>query len=198
MFTIDAAMGDVVRTTREPMVGQIRLAWWRERLLEIDQAKVPAEPHLAAAARLAADYSTSGAMLTELVDRWEPMLTDFPWESEVIGPIAGRGAILFGYAAFILSVDEPGVKLAMSAGSVWALIDVARHCSDADSCDTLIDVAKDGIEKLTGTAVGPAVRPLTMLGRLARRDLERWPRIEPEATPARAWVMIHHRLTGKL
>ena len=36
LFAIDAAMGDVVRTTTDPMLGQIRLAWWRERLEELD------------------------------------------------------------------------------------------------------------------------------------------------------------------
>ena len=93
LFALDAALGDVVRTTTEPMVGRIRLAWWRERLVELDQGVVPAEPRLEAAARLVADTSLTGAMLAELVQRWEPMLGDFPWKSEVVGPVAGRGAL---------------------------------------------------------------------------------------------------------
>ena len=39
-------MGEVVRTTREPMLGPIRLAWWRERLEELDAGAAPAEPRL--------------------------------------------------------------------------------------------------------------------------------------------------------
>jgi hypothetical protein len=50
LFAIDAAMGEVVRSTREPMLGPIRLAWWRERLEELDEGSVaPAEPRLQAA-----------------------------------------------------------------------------------------------------------------------------------------------------
>jgi hypothetical protein len=77
------------------------------------------------------------------------------------------------------------------------LLDVARHCSDEESRHLLIDVARGQLDGFRGTA--PAdVRPLTMLGLLARRDLKRWPEIEPEGTPARAWLMIRHKLTGHL
>lgn len=198
LFALDAALGDVIRRAREPMVGRIRLAWWRERLLEIDQGTVPAEPRLEATARLVAQSPLTGAMLAELVERWEPMFGDFPWEAEVVGPVSGRGAFLFGYAAQVLGADPPGMRMAQLAGSLWTLVDVAKHVSDEDSRFFLIDVANKSLDQLSGGPVEPAVRPLTMLGLLARRDLERWPAIEPEATPGRAWLMVRHRLTGKL
>ena len=195
LFALDAALGNVVRTTREPMVGRIRLAWWRERLEDIDRGIVPAEPQLEATARLVAQTSLTGAMLVELVVRWEHLLEDFPWRGETVGAVAGRGAILFGFAAAILGADRP--ETARVAGSLWALVDVARHCSDDESRHLLLDVARGQIDGLRGTTESE-VRPLTMLGLLARRDLERWPKIEPEATPGRAWVMIRHKLTGHL
>jgi hypothetical protein len=86
----------------------------------------------------------------------------------------------------------------MDAGELWALADVARHCSDAKSRALLVDVAHSRLAAFGGRTVDASLRPLTMLGLLARRDLERWPEIEPEATPGRAWVMIRHRLTGKV
>jgi phytoene synthase len=195
LFALDAALGNVVRTTREPMVGRIRLAWWRERLEDIDRGVVPAEPQLEATARLVARTSLTGAMLAELVERWEPLLDDFPWRGDTVGAVAGRGSILFGFAAAILGGDRP--ETARAAGSLWALVDVARHCSDEESRHLLIDVARGQIDGLRGI-VEAEIRPLTMLGLLARRDLERWPQIEPEATPGRAWVMIRHKLTGRL
>jgi phytoene synthase len=195
VFALDAALGNVVRTTREPMVGRIRLAWWRERLEEIDRGIVPAAPQLEATARLVAQTPLTGAMLSELVQRWEPLLDDFPWGGETVGAVAGRGAILFGFGATILGGDRP--EIARIAGALWALVDVARHCSDEESRHLLIDVARGQLAGFRGTAE-PEVRPLTMLGLLARRDLGRWPQIEPEATPGRAWLMIRHKLTGHL
>jgi 15-cis-phytoene synthase len=196
LFALDAALGDVVRTTREPMVGRIRLAWWQERLIEIDQGIVPAEPILEATARLASGTQLTGAMLAELVERWEPLLEDFPWKHQTVEAVAERGALLFGYAATVLGAKR--THIAKPAGSLWSLVDVARHCSDADSRERLVDVARDQLEGFPADSADIAMRPLAMLGLLARRDLERWPDLEPEATPGRAWVMIRHRLTGSL
>jgi 15-cis-phytoene synthase len=195
LFALDAALGNVVRTTREPMVGRIRLAWWRERLQEIDQGIVPAEPVLEATAELIAGTSLTGAMLAELADRWDPLLDDFPWPGETIGAVAGRGATLFGFASNILGAGRD--DLARIAGSLWSLVDVAKHCSDPESRFLLIDVARGRLGDFRGSADG-SIRPLTMLGLLARRDVERWPEIEPEATPGRAWVLVRHKLTGNL
>ena len=198
LFALDAALGQVVRTTTEPMLGRIRLAWWRERLEELDQGLVPAEPTLEAAARLINETGLTGAMLAGLVEGWEPLLSEFPWTEEVAGPVAARGALLFGFAALLLGAAPPGVKMSQTAGALWAQVDVAKHCSDEQSRSVLIDVAKTLLDQWSGGPVEPAVRPLTMSGLLARRDLERWPDLEPEATPVRAWMMIRHRLTGRL
>ena len=94
-FALDAVFGQVVRTTREPMIGQMRFAWWRERLQDIDRGIVPAEPHLEGAARVVAGSGMSGKMLAEeLVDRWEAILTATDWRADDYGgPVAGRGAL---------------------------------------------------------------------------------------------------------
>ena len=177
------------------MVGRIRLAWWRERLEEIDVGVVPAEPQLEAIAELIDQTSLTGAMLAELPERWEPLLDPFPWSGETIVAVAARGDLLFEYAAIVLGPDD--AWRARLAGSIWSLVDVARHCSDEGSREALIDHARHKLAEFRGTT--PAeVRPLTMLGLLARRDVERWPEIEPEATPGRAWMMIRHKLTGNL
>ena len=195
LFALDAALGNVVRTTHEPMVGRIRLAWWRERLEEIDQGLVPAEPVLQATAELVGRTALTGAMLADLAGRWEPLLESFPWEGDTIGAVTGRGELLFGHAATVLEARDP--RMAMSAGTLWSLVDVAGHCSDEPSREALIEAARSQLKNFEGVAEA-AVRPLTMLGLLAGRDLERWPDAEPEATPGRAWVMIHHKLTGKV
>ena len=196
LFALDAALGNVVRTTREPMVGRIKLAWWRERLEEIDQCIVPAEPQLEATAELVAQTALTGAGLAGLVDRWGPLLEAFPWNDEVVGAVADRGAFLFGHAATILGTEQ--AQIATQAGSLWSLLDVAKHCSDELSRTALIETARGQLGRFHTDSVDTAIRPLTMLGLLARRDVDRWPEIEPEATPGRAWVMIRHRLTGKL
>jgi 15-cis-phytoene synthase len=195
LFALDAALGNVVRTTREPMVGRIRLAWWRERLQELDRGIVPAEPTLQAAATLISKSSLTGSMLSELVDGWEFLLADFPWPGDTIDAVAEHGATLFALAATAVGAEAD--DQARTAGSLWILVDVAKHCSDAQSRSRLIESARGRLDDFRGTSQA-SLRPLTMLGLLAKRDLERWPEIEPEATPGRAWAMIRHKLTGHL
>ena len=46
LWRLDERLGGVVATTSEPMIGRIRLAWWREALERLDQGGPPAEPLL--------------------------------------------------------------------------------------------------------------------------------------------------------
>jgi hypothetical protein len=49
-----------------------------------------------------------------------------------------------------------------------------------------------------GRKVVAAARPLTGLAALAARDLKRGgPPFEAEGTPARAWTLFRHRMTGR-
>ena len=67
LFALDAAMADVLRSTSEPMIGQIRLAWWRERLEELDGGKAaPAEPRLLAVERELIPLGVRGSDIAKL------------------------------------------------------------------------------------------------------------------------------------
>lgn len=201
LFAVDSALGNVVRTTSEPMIGQIRLAWWRERMAEIDDGIVAVEPRLQALAEAIAASPLSGTMIAPLADFWVPVLDPFPWDDgEVQGWIARRGAELFGWAAIIV---DPGcsaedLRIAAVAGAYWAGMDVARHISDPDEREILRDVVLFDEDQWQERNVPLRLRPLTMLGLLAQRDARLYPSMEPEATPARAWAMLRHRLTGKI
>ena len=44
LHALDLEMAAVVRSTTEPMLGEIRLAWWREQLDKLDRQAPPAQP----------------------------------------------------------------------------------------------------------------------------------------------------------
>ena len=50
LFSLDDTLGQILRTTREPLVGQMRLTWWHEALRALDGAPPPAQPVLQALA----------------------------------------------------------------------------------------------------------------------------------------------------
>jgi hypothetical protein len=165
LWDIDLAFADVVSTTLTVQLGAIRLAWWRERLEELDKGtEPPPERRLQAVAVDLIPEGVSGTELAQLEYCWLALLNPFPWDDLVADAIALRGAILFGIGARLLgragAEGEP-------FGVVWSLADVARHCSDPPSRAFLIERAKSAIAKLPQRRIPIELQPLTMI--VARR-----------------------------
>jgi phytoene synthase len=196
LFLIDAAMGDVVRTTREPMLGPIRLAWWRERLEELDSGvPAPPEPRLQAVERELTPRGVSGRDLARLEPGWLRLFDPLPWTIETSEAIWLRGNLLFGLGARVLGrAGEP----IQAAGGFWALVDSARHCSDAESRRMLMGQARSFAKRLGGTRFAAHLRPLSMLAALAVRECRHGEPFEREGTPGRAAAMLRHRLGGRI
>lgn len=185
LLDIDEALGDVVAKASEPALAAIKLAWWRERLQELDEGKATAEPRLQAAAQELLPRGVTGGDLAQLEEGWGGMLYDPPDGAL----LTEHGTRLFQLGAKLLNVafndDTIGV-----AGRLFAGVDAARR----GFLDLVPGSAGSG-----GSRIARRARPLTALAALAARDLRRGgPPFEPEATPGRAWALIKHRLTGRV
>lgn len=114
-YALDARLDGIVRKAREPMLAQIKLAWWRERLLQPAGARPQGEPVLAA---LAAWQGHEGR-LTALVDGWEAVLAAEAAPSEGLRALAlARGE---SCAALAAALGQPGAEdSARRAGQQWA------------------------------------------------------------------------------
>ena len=127
LFALDTALGNILRTTSEPLVGQMRLAWWREALQSLDTSGAPAEPVLQSLTALALPLGITGAALSAMVDGWEPLLGD-----SGLGSIEDharlRGRALFAMTGVALDTAE-GDPVG-EAGEGWALADLAANLSD--------------------------------------------------------------------
>ena len=195
LFDVDAAMADVVRTTKQPMLGHIRLAWWRERLEELGATGAPAEPHLQAVERELLSRGIEGAEVAALEVGWAALLDDFPWQLSTIEAVRSRGRVLFAIGGVLLGADSEELR---AAGGVWAIVDCARHCSDRESRRSLLREAGRLAEGLAGLRYPSVARPLSMLGALALHDIGSVLEFEPEGTPKRAAWLVAHRLTGRM
>src|SRR5258706_11816229 len=74
LFALDDALAQLLRTTREPMVGQMRLTWWHEALTRLDASPPPAEPVLQCLARDVLPRGVTGCGLAGMIDAWEELL----------------------------------------------------------------------------------------------------------------------------
>lgn len=177
LLDLDEAMADVVSRSTQPALAAIKLAWWRERLAELDDGKVPAEPRLQAAAEQLLSRGVKGNDLAKLEDCWTALVDERPDPMRV----GRRGEVLFELGALLLGArfDDDLAR----AGRLFASVDVARR-----------GLGQLGSEELdlSGLAIDRPLRPLTALAALAARGP-----LEPEATPGRARALLRHRFTGR-
>jgi 15-cis-phytoene synthase len=89
MLAFDSRMAGILERTREPMMAQMRFAWWREMLAKPVADRPTGEPLLAALAGAGHPGLVEAALL--LVDAWEVQAAD---------PDSGRGAELRAQAVF--------------------------------------------------------------------------------------------------
>jgi phytoene synthase len=178
------------------MLGQIRLAWWRERLQALDSGEpAPPEPRLRAVVDTLLPIGVSGHELAELEDGWLRLFDPLPWSAVTAAAISARGATLFALAGKVLG---PANEALAVAGSMWSLVDAARHCSDPPSRTILVQAATEVASILAQVRFPLGVRPVSMLAAVMARDLRNGEPFEREGTPARAVALLRHRMTGRL
>lgn len=190
LWALDEALARLQRTTTQPLVGQMRLTWWHERLSALAEGAPAGEPVLAALRAEVLPAGVAPAELARIVEGWEELLEGGRLgEAALARHGALRGGGLFGCAATILEVTGDPVT---AAGAGWALVDLARHVSSAEERAAALRLAEPELAAATGVRWSRAGRPLGALAVLAARGVA-----EPQEAPARTWRALRHRLTGR-
>lgn len=167
LFALDVTLGNVVASTTEPMIGAMRLAWWREAIEKLAGGEAPAEMVLQALdASLVRHNPGIAPMLAAMVDGWLALIEVDPLDEEALEIHAqARGAALFALAARHLGQDGLGEDNVRQWGRGWALVDLAARLSQPEARDRAIMMARRAL-----MAKGRGPRPLRALMALARRD----------------------------
>jgi 15-cis-phytoene synthase len=174
-LALDVRLAGVVRGAREPMLGQLKLAWWRDRFHADPESWPKGEPLLASLR----SWGGEAKGLAALVDGWEALLGDWedgvePMAALTEGRVAGVEAL-----ARVLGADHARVG-AMARG--WAAMDLASHLGNPEE-------KASAMERLAtldwkGARLPKVMRPLTVLHGLARRQ-------NRGGDPASPWALAH-------
>lgn len=152
---LDRRLARIVGRTQEPMLGQMRLAWWRDALGKPVAERPRGDAVLDG---IGEHWQGREAFLVQMVDGWEVLVTAQslgPAEAEAFG--AGRGAFFAGLADDPVT-DALAARLA-AAGRRWALADAAAQVSDPAESAALVGAGL--------AAAAPKVRIPSGLGGLA-------------------------------
>lgn len=162
LHALDLELAEVVRSTTEPMLGQIRLAWWREQLQALDAGAAPAQPTLTALRETVLSAGVGGASLEPLEDAWLAALDD-----DIAGHAEARARLFEAILSLVLGAAPPAVaRIVRRLGAGWAIVDVARTGRAVD--DALLSRAA---ELLAPAKLPAPARLLSAQAALARLDL---------------------------
>ena len=190
LLTLDDRLAETVRTTTEPMLGQIRLQWWHDALVRLDTAPPPAEPVLEAVARDVLRDGVTGAAVAEIALAWQAVLQE-ELDAAGLKAFAQRGARLFELAGRLAGAGA-GDPLAL-AGEGWALADLAGGLSDRGEAAAARMIAEQALAEACAVKWSRNGRALGAMAHLARLDLAGVPFGAPRRTGRALW----HRLTGR-
>lgn len=193
LFTLDQRCADICRSTTEVMIGQMRLAWWRDALaVEVGADSQPGEP-LLGEMRAHSGFAALRPHLAAIIDGWEEFIVDpLAADAALLAFARGRGGGLFGgYAA---ATGHPVENEALAkAGAIWALWDLAGHVRDGGLRDRAVALA-------SGLHEGASVhlpRPLAILARLSRADIARGRPAPAHMTPGLYFRVLGAQILGR-
>ena len=160
MFAFDRRLARIVRQTREPMLGQLRLAWWRDVLAQ-DATVRPRGDAVLDGLEALAGHET---VLIAMVDAWEELLAPELSRDAIQSHVSGRAA------PFIALAEERQRGVVKQAAQRWALADLAANLGKISEREQALLLA----EKLDEAMPLPrAWRGLQVLEGLASRSLDR-------------------------
>lgn len=160
----DERLAAILQGGREPAIMAIRLAWWRDVLVEGDEGKGRGEP-LVEALRKTGLTDFDRQHIARCVEGWSQIAGAEALSAEDLQAYAqGRGGGLF---ALLAGQSSPAI---VAAGSIWALWDLAAHLSDPDLAAACLAVAQ---ELLSEAQLGRAAveRPLRLALAVAAHDV---------------------------
>jgi 15-cis-phytoene synthase len=171
LLRYDRRLGAIIANGKEPLIGQMRLAWWRDVIARPAASRPLGEPLVAALTALEQAQgggTAAAASMLLITDAWGGLLANEQWTTAVLADhLAARSAAIFGgYAA-----AKAGTGLrdgdVVTAGRYWAACSLPEYCQTAAQHDAVTS-------HVTGMQpwyrLPATLRPLTILAFAAARQ----------------------------
>lgn len=190
LFALDDRLAETLRTTSEPMLGQIRMQWWQDALAKLDSAPPPPEPVLVGIASDVLREGVTGADVGQIVEGWRVLL-EAELDEAALRTHGERGRALFALAGRVAGAasTDPLER----AGEGWALADLSAKLSDPGEAVAARRLAEAALAAACSARWSRNGRALGAMAQLARMDLAGVAVGSPKRTLRALW----HRMTGR-
>lgn len=160
LFALDARLAQAIRQASEPIMAQMRLAWWRDQLRLEPERRERSDELVRALDVLGGEEEA----LLGLVDGWENLLSE-QLDVKAFGQARGGG-----FAALARVLGQPDfAQQAGQAGRRFSLADLAANLADPEERQAVLAAAAG--EGRARIALPRGLRSLAVLDGLARRSL---------------------------
>ncbi len=168
LFALDRRLGTIIAQANEPILAQMRLAWWRDRLSEPARQRPQGDVVLNA---IGTQWQGHERALIALIDGWEYLLDKGSLsEPAITSFIDGHAAAWASLAARIAPDVEP--ETVSQHARIWALGDLNSRLSEEQERITVRTLAEPLIATLPSLPRLPrSLRPFAILSGLARHSL---------------------------
>jgi len=164
LLQLDRRLARIIARTSEPMLGQMRLAWWRDALRQPPHARPRGDVVLDG---IGTYWDSREPALAAMIDGWEVLIGEGALDSRAIAAFgAGRAAPFMMLSDDLNDAKRPIVE---QAARCWALADAACAMSDPDERRQFLEAARE-----CGSRSGKMPRDLRgvgLLAALARRSV---------------------------
>lgn len=174
LYAFNAELARVRETVSEPMMGEIRLQWWRDAVTAMAEgATVPRQPVAEAVADAVRDGTLATADLHSLVDaRTSELYDDIPqdWAAFEARHAAVDGQVT-AMAAKLLGAGDEEMEAARAVGQAWGMVVTLRQSAQYAALNR-VRLPEDRMTAL-GVSLGELYRPggseaqRTLLGEFA-------------------------------
>ena len=165
-LALDGRLAQFVSQSKEPMLTQMRIAWWRDQFRKPVADRPQGDPILD---ELSANWAGADDALISLVNGWEALLADPPLPESAVLDFANGRAACFAAMARLSGLPDASDR-AFALGQYWALADLASRVSDDGERGVIIAQSQAMQPKLE--AVPYKLRALSILGKLGQKSLE--------------------------
>lgn len=165
LLALDSQLAAFMASSGEPLLKQMRLAWWRDSLEQSPKQRPRGNTLLDCIGQC---WPGEEGALVSLVNGWEMLLAEWNGGREAM-PAFGDGRVhAFCGLGRLLGVRESDEDIALAARR-WSYFDLVEHLSDeGERADAL--VAASALPQIPIT-LPRALRSLAILDGLARRAL---------------------------
>jgi phytoene synthase len=174
IYAYDHELARAPRVTSNPLMGEIRLTWWREALDEIFEGRpVRAHPTAQALADVVLRRGLAREPLETMIDARYRELDPTPMrENELLDWARDTGGLAAQVAAQILD-PASDAKLALAGGAAWALGKKLADRPDLRPTFLRVIHAARGASRALSVAAFPAVAHAALAGRPSKNDFSR-------------------------